>query len=133
PVITRAQLAALLGVHLENLLQRARGTSAPVITDTRGNWAAPWILSVARAGIMDVFPNHTFQPNAPVHRVDLAHAVSQALTRIAEENPKAATRWREARPHFSDVGPGHLSYPAAARAVSPGVMQTLDGGTFQLT
>jgi tetratricopeptide (TPR) repeat protein len=133
PVITRAQLAALLGVHLENLLQRARGTSAPVITDTRGNWAAPWILSVARAGIMDVFPNHTFQPNAPVHRVDLAHAVSQALTRIAEENPRAATRWREARPHFSDVSPGHLSYPAAARAVSSGVMQTLDGGTFQLT
>ena len=34
----------------------------------RGNWAAPWIMAVARAGLMEVYPNHTFQPNAIVRR-----------------------------------------------------------------
>ncbi len=131
--ITRAQLAALLGVRLEDLLRRARAASAPVITDTRSNWAAPWILSVARAGVMDVFPNHTFQPGALVRRGDLAHAVSQVLAHIAAEKPKLAEKWRDARPRFADLSPSHLAYPAAARAVSSGVMQTLDGGTFQLT
>jgi tetratricopeptide (TPR) repeat protein len=131
--ITRAQLAALLGVRLEDLLRSSRGAGAPVITDTRGSWAAPWILSVTRAGIMDVFPNHTFQPDAVVRRGDLARAVSQVLARIAIEHPKLAAKWRDPRPHFSDVSPAHLSYPAAARAVSSGVMQTLDGGTFQLS
>ena len=133
PTITRAQLAALLGVRLEDLLRRGRASSAPVISDTRSIWAAPSILSVARAGVMEVFPNHTFQPNAVVRRGDLAHAVSQVLARIAVEKPKLALKWRDPRPHFPDVSPSHLSYPAAARAVSAGVMQTLDGGTFQLT
>ena len=133
PAITRAQLAALLGVRLEDLLHRSRATSAPVITDTRGNWAAPWIVSVTRAGVMEVFPNHTFQPNTVVRRGDLAHAVSQVLARIAIEKPKLAVKWRDPRPRFPDVSPAHLSYPAAARAVSSGVMDTLDGGTFQLT
>jgi tetratricopeptide (TPR) repeat protein len=132
PAITRAQLAALLGVRLEDLLRRSRAASAPVITDTRSNWAAPWILSVTRAGVMDVFSNHTFQPNAIVRRADLARSVSQVLSRIAVEKPRLAVRWRDPRPRFTDLSPSHLSYPAAARAVSSGVMQTLDGDTFQL-
>jgi len=41
-------------------------------------------------------------------------------------------KWRDARPHFSDVSPSHLAYPAAARAVSAGVMETLDGESFHL-
>ena len=49
------------------------------------------------------------------------------------ENPKLASSWRDPRPQFSDVGPAHLSYPAAARSVSAGVMAPLDGGTFQLS
>lgn len=130
--ITRAQLAALIGVRFESLLRRSRAASAPVITDTRSNWAAPWILSVTRAGVMDVFPNHTFQPNAVVRRGDLAHAVSQVLAHLASEKPKLAAKWMDGRPHFNDVSPTHLSYPAAARAVSSGIMPTLDGGTFQL-
>jgi tetratricopeptide (TPR) repeat protein len=130
--VTRAQLAALLGVRLEDLLRRARAESAPVITDTRGNWAAPWILAVTRAGVMDVFPNHTFQPGATVRRGDLAAAVSRVLSRIAVEKPRLAVRWRDPRPHFSDLGPAHLSYPAAARAVSAGIMEP-DGDAFQLS
>jgi hypothetical protein len=68
-----------------------------------------------------------------VRRGDLAHAVSQVLTRIAEEKPKLAGKWRDSRPRFTDLSPSHPAYAAAARAVSSGVMQTLDGGTFQLT
>ena len=133
PTVTRAQLAALLGVHLEDLLRRARGTNIVLTTDTRTNWAAPWIMAVTRAGIMEPFANHTFQPNATVRRADLASAASRALTLIAGEKPKLALKWRDARPQFTDLPPSHLSYPAAARSVSAGVMAPLEGGTFQLT
>ena len=132
PSVTRAQLAALLGVHLEDLLRRARGSSAVLTTDTRTNWAAPWIMAVTRAGVMDAFPNHTFQPNTAVRRGDLAGAVSRVLTLIATEKPKLAARWRDPRPTFSDLSPAHLSYPAAARSVSAGVLPPLEGDTFQL-
>ena len=131
PTVTRAQLAALLGTRLGDMLRRA--AAAPVVvTDGRSNWAAPWIQSVTRAGVMEPFPNHTFQPNAIVSRGDLAQAVSRVLALIGAEKPRLAARWRDPRPKFADVGPAHLMYPAAARAVSSGVMAPLEGDTFQL-
>lgn len=132
PTVTRAQLAALLGVRLDDLLKRSRRANAVVMTDTRGNWAAPWILSVSRAGLMEAYPNHTFQPNAVVRRADLAQAVTRALSLIAAENPRLAASWRTARGRFPDLPPGHLSYPAASVAVESGVMTALGDGTFQL-
>jgi len=90
-------------------------------------------MAVTRAGVMDAFPNHTFQPNTVVRRGDLAAAASRVLSLIGAEKPKLATRWRDPRPRFSDLSPGHPSYPAAARSVSAGVMSTVDGDTFQLS
>jgi tetratricopeptide (TPR) repeat protein len=132
PTVTRAQLAALFGVRLDDVLRRARRASTVVLTDTRGNWAAPWILSVTRAGLMEAYPNHTFQPNALVRRGDLAQSVTRALALIAAENPRLAASWRNARGRFSDLAPGHLSYPAASMAVESGVMSASSDGTFQL-
>jgi tetratricopeptide (TPR) repeat protein len=131
--VTRAQLAALLGVHLDDVLKRAPRTNAVVITDTRSSWAAPWILSVTRAGLMEVYPNHTFQPSAFVRRSDLAVAASQALTLIAASNPKVASSLRSARGKFPDVPPTHLRYNAASIAVQSGVMSVTGDGTFELS
>jgi tetratricopeptide (TPR) repeat protein len=133
PTVTRGQLAALLGVRLDSLLKRGRTRNAIVMTDTRGHWAAPWILSTVRAGLMEVYPNHTFQPHSPVRRSDLALAASRALGLIAAEKPRLAVSWRNARRKFPDVSPGHLNYPAANLAVESGVMTTLEDGSFQLS
>jgi tetratricopeptide (TPR) repeat protein len=133
PGVTRAQLAALLAVRLEALLHGARSSTPVLLTDTRGNWASPWILTVARAGVMEPFPNHTFQPNTIVRRGDLARAVSRVLTLIAAQDPRLAGRWRDAHPVFSDVAPSHLDYAAAARAVGAGVMAPLEENAFELT
>ena len=131
--ITRAQLAALIGTRLDGLVKRAPRRSTAVITDTRGNWAAQWIIPVARAGFMEVYPNHTFQPAATVRRGDLALSVTQILSVIAAENPRLAPSWRNARRKFTDLSPGHQRYRAAAIAVEAGVMQTLENETFQVS
>lgn len=131
--ITRAQLAALIGVHLDELLKRARRRTSVVMTDALANWAAPWILSVTRAGVMEAYPNHSFQPSGVVRRGDLAAAVSQALTLIARERPKLAAAWRNPRRRFTDIATGHLRYPEAALAVEAGVMAPLPDGSFDLT
>jgi hypothetical protein len=104
-----------------------------VITDTRGSWAVPWIMSVTRAGVMEVYPNHTFQPAAVVRRGDLAEAASRVLSLIAAEKPALASAWKGAKRQFVDVPPAHLSYPAASAAVEAGVMQPLPDGSFQLS
>jgi tetratricopeptide (TPR) repeat protein len=132
PTLTRAQLAALLGIRMGDMLRRADARPV-VVTDGRSNWAAPWIQAVTRAGVMDPFPNHTFQPDTIISRGDLAQAVSRLLALIGAEKPRLAARWRDPRPAFADLGPAHLMYAAAARAVSAGVMAPFAGDTFQLS
>ncbi len=132
PQITRADLAALIGVRLESLLQSARHRETALITDARGSWASPWIVAVARAGVMEVYANHTFRPRAAVRRDDLAHAAARLLRLVAERHPEVARRWDAARPRISDVPAGHLSYGDVALDVAAGVMPLQDGDAFHL-
>jgi hypothetical protein len=128
--VTRAQLAALIGVRLDALLAAAQARQV-VVTDIRTNWARDWILPVVRAGVMETQPNYTFQPEAVVRRGDLANIVARALGLIAQRSPLRARAWQNAATKITDVAPGHLSYPAVSQAVASGVM-TLEGGAFQL-
>jgi tetratricopeptide (TPR) repeat protein len=133
PTVTRAQLAALFAVQLEPLLATARTVNAIVITDARNHWASAFILAAARAGAMEVYPNHTFRPDDVVRRVDMARAVGRVLELVAKQNPPLAAKWRSPRRKFPDVSPAHLSYPAASLAVEAGVMATAQDGSFGLT
>jgi tetratricopeptide (TPR) repeat protein len=128
--ITRGDLAALIGIRLEDTL---RGAQRPqeVMTDLRNHWAAAWAGQVVRAGVMDAFDNHTFQPDARLRRVDLAVAVSRLLTRIAATHPELRARLAQ-RQAIADVPATHLNYPQIAAAVSTGVMPLLDGSRFDV-
>jgi len=130
PRVTRADLAALVGVRLESLVARAAPRQV-VITDVRNNWAQQWITAVVRAGIMDTLPNYEFDPQTVVRRIDLARTVSRLLTLVDGVKPGIARKWENARVTVSDVPPGHLSYPAVSVAVASGVM-SLDNGVFRL-
>jgi Flp pilus assembly protein TadD len=128
--ITRGDLAALIAVRLEPLLQGVRPREV-VATDIAGHWAAAWIRQVARAGVMDPFENHTFQPRARLRRGDLAEAVSRLLSLVAASRPELRTTLAQ-RQEFTDMAPGHLNYPSASAAVAAGVLSVLDGDRFQV-
>lgn len=129
--ITRADLAALIGVRLGTLLQGVRRGDAALMTDVRNHWAAAWILAVARAGVMEPFDNHAFQPRAVVRRTDLAQAVARLLPQAGARTPTQARSWATARVRFSDLSTSHLAYPAASAAVAAGVMKTVGDSAFQ--
>jgi Tfp pilus assembly protein PilF len=125
PQVTRGDLAALIGVRFERLLAAAPQRQL-VVTDVAGHWAAPWITAVARAGVIEPFENHTFQPRAAVRRGDLAAAVSRLLAIIAADDPALRKRLA-AQPKIVDMSAGHLSYAAASAAVASGVMPLVEG------
>jgi tetratricopeptide (TPR) repeat protein len=124
PTITRGDLAALAGVALDRWLEGGETTQAPLITDARGHWAQRWILALGSSGLMEVYPNHTFQPGTAVRRSDVADLVQRTLERAAARNPATPTAWRTAAPGFPDLPATHAAYAAAAAAVGAGVMQT---------
>jgi len=126
--ITRGDLAAIIGVHLESIVEAAP-TRQVVMTDIRGHWASPWITRVAEAGIMPPFENHTFQPNAAVRRGDLAVAISRVLTLVSSSDSALRARLAQ-RPAIGDLNGRHVQYTAAAAAVASGVMPLLEGDRF---
>ncbi|MDE3155571.1 MAG: tetratricopeptide repeat protein, partial [Acidobacteriota bacterium] len=130
--ITRADLAALIGVRLAALLQAAPAAGAVLITDARSSWASSWILQVARAGIMPPYPNHTFQPQAGVSRGELATVLSRLLHVLTARDPALARQWAAQHAPIRDVPPQHLSYPAVSIVVASGVMALEPDGTFRL-
>lgn len=128
PEVTRADLAALLGVRLAAPLARAPQQQV-VVTDLRGHWAQGWIQAVARAGAMEVYSNYTFQPEAALRRADLADAVSRMLALLQPADVVA--KWDAADIAVSDVPAAHLAFPAVRRAVASGALR-LDAGAFHL-
>ena len=127
---TRGELAALIGVRLQRLIAAAPQQQV-VITDAAGHWAGDWIMQVARAGVMDPFENHTFQPALGIRRGDLATAVRRVLTMASATNPALQKRLAE-RPQIADMPASHLVYPAAAAVVAVGVMPLVDGMRFEV-
>jgi len=131
PQVTRGDLAALVGVRLAALLQAGSRRDGVVVTDVRNHWAAPWIMAVVRAGVMEAYPNHAFAPRGIVRRLDLAQAAGRVLGLIAARRPALARQWQAARPRIADLPEGHLGYPAAAMVVAADVMPLLEGGSFK--
>ncbi|MGH9253358.1 MAG: S-layer homology domain-containing protein [Vicinamibacterales bacterium] len=130
PQIARGDLAALIGVRLEEVLRLAAAREV-VVTDVTGHWAASWITSVARAGVIEPFANHTFQPGSVITRADLAGAVSRLVALLAASRPELRPHLT-ARPPIADMSAGHLSYPAASVAVASGVIPLAADGRFEV-
>jgi tetratricopeptide (TPR) repeat protein len=120
--ITRADLAALLAVRVPALAGHG-AEDARVVVDISGSWARGYIATVVALGIMDPYPNHTFQPGALVRRVDLARAVARALDRLGLPRAQA--------PAPSDMAPAHLDYGAVTRALGAGLMGLTPEGAFE--
>ena len=124
---SRGQLAAMIGIRLPHILERAPKRAPRVATDVPTHWAAAWITPVTQAGVMDVFANHTFQPAGAIQRVDLARVMSRLIPLALADRPADLARWQAARPVLSDLSPANLQYRAAALAVTAGVMKAEEG------
>jgi thioredoxin-like negative regulator of GroEL len=120
--VTRADLAALLAVRVHALGRLGAGEPR-VALDIGPSWAREQVARVLALGIMDVYPNHTFQPGAVVRRADLARAAARVLDRLG---------WpRAAGPAPADMSPSHLDYEAVSRVVGAGIMSLTPSGAFE--
>jgi Tfp pilus assembly protein PilF len=122
PRVARGDLAALLSIKVRSL-QRVKETEPPVAVDISGSWAREHIIRMLALNIMDVYPNHTFQPGAVVRRGDLA----LALGRILDLMHVPAGRG----PQASDISSNNVHFDAVSRTVSAGLMSLTAGGAFE--
>jgi tetratricopeptide (TPR) repeat protein len=116
--ITRGQLAALIIVNLE-FLSRYKSLNSSIIVDTFDYWGKNFVQKTVDLGIMDIYPNRTFQPNLPISKLELAKAASRLLE-ILETNEGINVPKTEIE--IPDVSPKNVYYPMIDQALSAGLL-----------
>ena len=120
--LTREQLAALLVRYFPQLLEQRR--TPQIITDIQTSWVASEIQTAAGLGLIEAFPNHTFEPSTIVTRGSLAIAFARVMRLLSV--PATVTRPIAA----PDLDPGNALFPDVQMVVGSGVMSLQDSGSF---
>jgi thioredoxin-like negative regulator of GroEL len=123
PRITRADLAALVAVKV-TALSRVKERVPRVAVDISGSWAREHVAAVLALDILDLYPNHTFQPGGIVRRGDLARVVGRILDLVGWP-PSAAA------PAPTDVARNNLYHDRIVRTVGAGLMELSPTGAFE--
>jgi tetratricopeptide (TPR) repeat protein len=125
--VTREQLAALLFIQFRPLIEDAGQDAQIIATDIGNSWAREFIRQVVGAGILDVFPNHTFQPQVFVRRGDLA----VALTAVLDSADSNADDYDHPNPPIQDVSTENLNYRSVALVVALDLLPLDEEGRFE--
>jgi tetratricopeptide (TPR) repeat protein len=120
--ITRAELAALLVLRV-SALRTLRGAPPEVASDLGRTWAREYALRAIELDLLEVHPNHTFQPNGVVRRGELARAAARVLDLVRWPVTAAAPP--------RDMSTSHLQFAAAQRVLGAGLMKTTPDGAFE--
>ena len=120
--LSRGELAALIAVKVTALARLSPGPTQ-VAVDISGSWAREHIIKLLALDVLQVYPNHTFQPAATVRRGDLARAVGQVLELLGWTPPTSPT--------LADMSRNNLFYEGAARSVAAGSMELTPAGAFE--
>ena len=125
--LTRGQLASLLYLELSDSFDGVTEKQNVIATDIADSWASRFIREVVGAGVLEVFPNHMFRPEAWVTRADLAKSLHSAFEAFAPERYEQALAEAKARTTFTDLPPENVYHDAAALAVTSGWLSSVNG------
>ena len=129
--VTRAELAALFYLELRSAFDGVAADESAIASDISTSWAYTYIDRVLRVGILEVYPNHTFQPQGFVRRVEVSDALARALERLAPEAYRLAIDSSPLARDFPDLPSSNPRHEAAALAVSLGLLIVSENGDFE--
>lgn len=137
--ISRGELAVLLleELKLTALFAQRQGTEPASFSppgqgqaakrlpeDIEHDWARPWIEDVLALNIggLEVFPDGTFKPTAPLTRANYA-LVNQKILELLSGDASLATRYIGETSRFPDVAADFYAYNAIALNTERGLLQ----------
>lgn len=127
--VTKEQMAALMSVKFKNILVLPT-SKPPIIIDISTSWAAKFILQIASLNILDIYPNHTFQPNKIITRAEMAETISRLLNHLQKQGHRFIQQIPPNRINISDVSPDNYYYNPILLMVSYDLMSLAPGKTF---
>jgi Flp pilus assembly protein TadD len=121
--ISREQFATLIVRYFPQLTEFRR--SPQILTDIQNSSARSEIQMVVDTGLMDLLPNHEFQPQAPISRGELAAALGR-LSRLLQVPDQRASI------SAPDVSSTNAMYPEIQLVLGNSIMALEDSGSFNV-
>jgi tetratricopeptide (TPR) repeat protein len=119
--VTKEDVAALLSVKFKNILDEQSG-KPPIIIDISTSWASRFILHTASLGILDVYPNHTFQPKKVITRAEMSEILFRLIEHLKRKGYNFIQQIPPNRIQISDVSPSNYYYRSIILLVSYDIM-----------
>lgn len=119
--ISREDVAALLAVKFQDFLD-ATETKPPILGDIATSWASKYILKITSLGILDPFPNHTFQPNKILTRAEMAEILMRLIELLKQQGYRFIQQIPPERIQIVDVSPENYFYKSITQVVSYQIM-----------
>jgi len=129
-VINRADIAALIAIKFSDILEKEK-KKPPIIVDIATHWAAHYIIEVTSLGLMDVYPNHTFQPERNLTRGELAIVLNHLIDFLKKKGYKLYKQFSPEEIHLNDVAPDHFIYQPIIEVLSYQLMDLFPGLEFK--
>lgn len=127
--VSKEEIAALLSVKFKDIIDKPAG-KPPIIIDISTSWASQFILHTASLGILDVYPNHTFQPKKVITRAEMAEILFRLVERLKRKGHSFVQQIPPDRIQIADVSPGNYYYRPILLIISYDIMDLTRDRTF---
>jgi tetratricopeptide (TPR) repeat protein len=123
--LTREQLAAIIVRYFPQVAEFPQ--SPQIVTDVQDSWARPEIQLTVGTGLIDPFPNHTFQPSTSIDRGLFALSMSRLIRMlgVSPVNPPPVPA--------ADVDSSNAIYRDIQLVLGAGLMGLEDSGSFNVS
>ena len=127
--VSREQMSALISVKFKDVLPDP-SRKPPIIIDISTSWATRHILKTATLGILEVYPNHTFQPQKVVTRAELAEILYRLINQLERLSYRFIQQIPPERIQIADVSSDNFYYRPIVMMVSYDIMNLELGRKF---
>jgi tetratricopeptide (TPR) repeat protein len=127
--ITREEISALIGIKFKDILDDPV-KKPPIVIDISTSWASKYILEMASLDILDIYPNHTFQPQKTITKAELAEILNRLILHLKKKGHQFIQQIPLQQIQISDVSQDNFYYRPIVAMVSYDIMSISLGRKF---
>ncbi len=118
---SREEMAALLAVKFKGIIDETKA-KPPIIIDISTSWASKFILTMTSLGILEIYPNHTFQPQKIITRAEMAEILLRLINLLKKKGYPLIQQFPPEMIQISDVSPDNYYYNPITQIISYQIM-----------
>jgi tetratricopeptide (TPR) repeat protein len=127
--VSKEDVAALIMVKFDPHLEET-GENPPIIIDISTSWATEFIIQATALGLLDIYPNHTFQPAKIVTRAQMAEILFRLIRYLSRQGYSFIQQISPQNIEIADVSSDNFYYQPIVMMISYDFMNLAGGRRF---